>query len=92
MQETTHERLGYFKAFSKRYFSITTGPSGITESAVSVEQQLANPRTMNPSARVVISFFIRVVFSHAPESWEPLQMVALLAAPEFQSQAPSLFP
>ncbi len=92
MQEIAHERLGYFKAFSKRYFSITTGPSGITESAVSVEQQLANPRTMNPSARVVISFFIRVVFSHAPESWEPLQMVALLAAPEFQSQAPFLFP
>ena len=64
----------------------------MTESAVPVEQQLANPRTMHPSARVVISFFIRVVFSHAPESWEPLQMVALLAAPEFQFPAPSLFP
>jgi len=64
----------------------------MTESAVPVEQQLANPRTMNPSARVVISFFIRVVFSHAPESWEPLQMDALLAVPEFQFPAPSLFP
>ena len=64
----------------------------MTVSAVPVDQQLAYPRTMNPSARVVISFFIRVVFSHAPESWEPLQMFALLAAPEFQSQALFLFP
>jgi hypothetical protein len=49
--------------FSEPYFSITTGPTGVVgiEACAGAEvQQLANPATMNPRARVVISFFIRV--------------------------------